>query len=229
VQPPPGVCPTGLGALAALQPACPAATDLLPPHHDSCCCCRLALAYQRQAWFEPPIEPIDAIKRAQLDGYAFRQLPRFIDEQHGEVDLVQSMVRPGGRSSERGARGGGRGRASVGRASGLPTGRLPTRIRLRAALPGLGAACVLLRPGATTAPRSRPAPLLPPPRRRRFCATSGASLVGASSSSSPRHMLGWCSTLPPAPILHAPRAPGAPQSSPLLLVARKLARGLGPP
>ncbi len=38
------------------------------------------------------MEPIDAIKRRQLDGYPFRQLPRFIDEVHGGVDLVQSMV-----------------------------------------------------------------------------------------------------------------------------------------
>ena len=54
--------------------------------------CRLALAYKRQAWYEPPVEPIQAIKRVQLDGYTFRQLPRFVDEVHGGIDLVQSMV-----------------------------------------------------------------------------------------------------------------------------------------
>ncbi|PNW70472.1 hypothetical protein CHLRE_17g721350v5 [Chlamydomonas reinhardtii] len=53
---------------------------------------RLVLAFAGQAWFEPPpdsIRQIQAIQRREWDGYPFRQLPRFIDEVHGEVDLVQ--------------------------------------------------------------------------------------------------------------------------------------------
>lgn len=53
---------------------------------------RLALAAAQQEWFEPPIEPILPLVRKQLDGYTFRQLPRFIDERNGKVDIVQSMA-----------------------------------------------------------------------------------------------------------------------------------------
>ncbi|KAG2449807.1 hypothetical protein HYH02_005330 [Chlamydomonas schloesseri] len=54
---------------------------------------RLVLAFAGQAWFEPPpdsIRQIQAIQRLEWDGYPFRQLPRFIDEVQGEVDLVQA-------------------------------------------------------------------------------------------------------------------------------------------
>lgn len=51
---------------------------------------RLALALARQPWFEPPVEPLAAVVRCQLDSFPFRQLPRLVDE--GGVDLVQSMV-----------------------------------------------------------------------------------------------------------------------------------------
>jgi hypothetical protein len=62
------------------------------------CCrlslCRLTLALVRQPWFEPPVEPLAAVMRQQLDSYPFRQLPKYLEE--GNVDLVQSMVRGGG-------------------------------------------------------------------------------------------------------------------------------------
>jgi glutathione S-transferase len=99
-----------LPAARQLQRAIPA------PH----ACCRLTLAYQRQAWYEPPVEPIDAIKRRQLDGYPFRQLPRFIDEGHGEVDLVQSLV--GRWLAGLGAGGGCRGAGSGGTRRGSGAG-----------------------------------------------------------------------------------------------------------
>jgi hypothetical protein len=54
------------------------------------CACRLAMALVGQPWFEPPIEPLAAVMRRQLDSYPFRQLPRYVEE--GDVDLVQSMV-----------------------------------------------------------------------------------------------------------------------------------------
>jgi len=56
---------------------------------------RLCLSYVKQPWFEPAeadVPAIEAIKRQELDGYPFRQLPRFIDEVNGPVDLVQSMA-----------------------------------------------------------------------------------------------------------------------------------------
>lgn len=53
---------------------------------------RLALAYAQQEWFEPDVNPILPIMRKQLDGYTFRQLPRYIDEVNSKVDLVQSMA-----------------------------------------------------------------------------------------------------------------------------------------
>lgn len=53
-------------------------------------CCRLALSLVRQPWFEPPVEPLAAVMRRQLDSFPFRQLPRYLEE--GNVDLVQSMV-----------------------------------------------------------------------------------------------------------------------------------------
>jgi hypothetical protein len=37
------------------------------------------------------VEPLAAVCRSELDGYPFRQLPRYVEE-HG-VDVVQSMVR----------------------------------------------------------------------------------------------------------------------------------------
>ncbi|KIZ02945.1 hypothetical protein MNEG_5012 [Monoraphidium neglectum] len=43
-------------------------------------------------WFEPPVGPILPLLRRQLDGYTFRQLPRFIDEVNGKIDIVQSMA-----------------------------------------------------------------------------------------------------------------------------------------
>jgi hypothetical protein len=67
--------------------------------HAACACvdtCRLALALVRQPWFEPPIEPLAAVMRRQLDSYPYRQLPRYVEE--GGIDLVQSMV--GGGASE---------------------------------------------------------------------------------------------------------------------------------
>lgn len=48
------------------------------------------MALVGQPWFEPPIEPLAAVMRRQLDSYPFRQLPRYVEE--GDVDLVQSMV-----------------------------------------------------------------------------------------------------------------------------------------
>lgn len=51
---------------------------------------RLAMALVGQPWFEPPIEPLAAVMRRQLDSYPFRQLPRYVEE--GDVDLVQSMA-----------------------------------------------------------------------------------------------------------------------------------------
>ncbi|EFJ45062.1 hypothetical protein VOLCADRAFT_94521 [Volvox carteri f. nagariensis] len=54
---------------------------------------RLVLSYVRQPWFETPpasVRDIYLIMHKEFDGYPFRQLPRFIDEVHGDVDLVQS-------------------------------------------------------------------------------------------------------------------------------------------
>lgn len=51
---------------------------------------RLALALVRQPWFEPPIEPLAAVMRRQLDSYPYRQLPRYVEEV--DIDLVQSMA-----------------------------------------------------------------------------------------------------------------------------------------
>ncbi|GBF91688.1 hypothetical protein Rsub_03992 [Raphidocelis subcapitata] len=53
---------------------------------------RLALALAQVEWFEPPVGPILPLLRRQLDGWPFRQLPRFIDERNGKVDIVQSMA-----------------------------------------------------------------------------------------------------------------------------------------
>ncbi|KAI8471030.1 MAG: hypothetical protein J3K34DRAFT_418797 [Monoraphidium minutum] len=53
---------------------------------------RLALAYAQQEWFEPPVAPILQLLRRQLDGYTFRQLPRYIDAPNGKIDIVQSMA-----------------------------------------------------------------------------------------------------------------------------------------
>jgi hypothetical protein len=53
---------------------------------------RLVLALMQQPWFEPPVEPLHALVRQDLDSYPFRQLPRFVDEVNAKVDLVQSMV-----------------------------------------------------------------------------------------------------------------------------------------
>lgn len=57
---------------------------------------RLCLAYQHIEWFEPPIDlagegdaPLERVYRCQLDGYPFRQLPRYVD---GDVDIVGSMA-----------------------------------------------------------------------------------------------------------------------------------------
>ncbi|GIL71693.1 hypothetical protein Vretimale_865 [Volvox reticuliferus] len=54
---------------------------------------RLVLSYMKQPWFETPpasVRDIYLIMHKEFDGYPFRQLPRFIDEIHGDVDLVQS-------------------------------------------------------------------------------------------------------------------------------------------
>lgn len=59
-------------------------------HTCHCRARRLVLAYQNQAWFEPPIAPVADMLRAELDGYTFRQLPRFVDEINGRIDAVQS-------------------------------------------------------------------------------------------------------------------------------------------
>jgi hypothetical protein len=53
---------------------------------------RLVLALMQQPWFEPPVEPLHALVRQDLDSYPFRQMPRFVDEVNAKVDLVQSMV-----------------------------------------------------------------------------------------------------------------------------------------
>ncbi|GLC69166.1 Glutathione S-transferase P [Pleodorina starrii] len=55
---------------------------------------RLVLSYARQPWFEPPpasVRQICSIMHGEFDGYPFRQLPRFIDDElNGEADFVQS-------------------------------------------------------------------------------------------------------------------------------------------
>jgi hypothetical protein len=53
------------------------------------------LALMQQPWFEPPVEPLHALVRQDLDSYPFRQMPRFVDEVNAKVDLVQSMVSAG--------------------------------------------------------------------------------------------------------------------------------------
>eukprot|EP00879_Flechtneria_rotunda_P002070 GHRR01002249.1.p1 GENE.GHRR01002249.1~~GHRR01002249.1.p1 ORF type:complete len:355 (+),score=120.99 GHRR01002249.1:291-1355(+) len=53
---------------------------------------RLALALVKQPWFEPPVGPLAALVRHQLDSYPFRQMPRFVDEVNAKVDIVQSMA-----------------------------------------------------------------------------------------------------------------------------------------
>lgn len=46
----------------------------------------------QQPWFEPPVEPLHALVRRDLDSFPFRQMPRFVDEVNAKIDLVQSMV-----------------------------------------------------------------------------------------------------------------------------------------
>lgn len=56
---------------------------------------RLVLSYVQQPWFETPpagILKIVTIMHSELDGYPFRQVPRFVDEVHGDVDLVQTQA-----------------------------------------------------------------------------------------------------------------------------------------
>ena len=53
---------------------------------------RLVLALMQQPWFEPPVEPLHALVRRDLDSFPFRQMPRFVDEVNAKIDLVQSMV-----------------------------------------------------------------------------------------------------------------------------------------
>jgi hypothetical protein len=52
----------------------------------------LALALVQQPWFEPPAGPLYDVMKRELDGYPFRQMPRFVDEVNAKVDIVQSMV-----------------------------------------------------------------------------------------------------------------------------------------
>eukprot|EP00775_Hariotina_reticulata_P012906 gene12906-13032_t len=52
---------------------------------------RLALALVQQPWFEPPAGPLYDVMKRELDGYPFRQMPRFVDEVNAKVDIVQSM------------------------------------------------------------------------------------------------------------------------------------------
>lgn len=47
------------------------------------------MVWNAESWFEPPIEPILGLYRQDFDGYPFRQLPRFIDQGLGDVDVVQ--------------------------------------------------------------------------------------------------------------------------------------------
>lgn len=53
---------------------------------------RLLMALREIRWYEPPIEPIYSILHQELDGYPFRQLPRFTHEVNGTVDISQSMA-----------------------------------------------------------------------------------------------------------------------------------------
>ncbi|WIA16837.1 hypothetical protein OEZ85_013773 [Tetradesmus obliquus] len=53
---------------------------------------RLVLALMQQPWFEPPVEPLHALVRRDLDSFPFRQMPRFVDEVNAKIDLVQSMA-----------------------------------------------------------------------------------------------------------------------------------------
>jgi hypothetical protein len=67
-------------------------TAVLPAAVAAAAAGRLVLALMQQPWFEPPVEPLHALVRSDLDSYPFRQLPRFVDEVNAKVDLVQSMV-----------------------------------------------------------------------------------------------------------------------------------------